>query len=120
MILNMAAGKRHHAAHAQPGSMQHAHTFEAPVLRGYSSMPTLPADHAAVATPFSLAVHSSKETPRQGITPKSVFEWQPGSLPATPTTPNDLLLQDPAGRSSPLEVHASSFPFCIPCFAESM
>ncbi len=63
-------------------------------LQGYSNMPAL---HAGVEQPHSmppcaLAVHGSKGMPRQ-ITPKSIFEWQPQSGTASPTTPNIGLLQ---------------------------
>ncbi|EIE26480.1 AP2-domain-containing protein [Coccomyxa subellipsoidea C-169] len=74
-------------------------------LQGYSNMPAL---HAGAEQPHSmppcaLAVHSSKGMPRQ-ITPKSIFEWQPQSGTASPTTPNIGLLQqqldDPGFKDS--------------------
>lgn len=89
------AGPDHASEHAQRGALQHSYARGDGVLRGYRSMPAN--YHQAeqqddLMGPYPVAVQSSKETP-QGITPKSIFEWQPPSGSVTPTTPTNPLMR---------------------------
>ncbi|CAL5227388.1 g10341 [Coccomyxa viridis] len=65
-----------------------------PPLRGYSSMPamqTLPEDYQLDS--FAGALSQAKYAMPDGITPKSVFEWQLPSGTASPSTPQHDLVQ---------------------------